>query len=228
MKNSSLKAIYKCFITAFCVFTIITAALSFPVHAQADVEKGISEKPAPYVMQEPSADPNENIVTPPAAAAASSAQYDPYRLNAGDHLRISVFGVPDLTGEFEVDRKGMVTMPLIGEIQAQGLNKIELQNKITQTLIAGEYFNDPKVTVDVIALQPFYILGEVNTPGSYPYVADLDIFKAIAIAGGYTPRAAKDKIVIIRKVQSKKVKISAEEDTAVLPGDSIKVEQRFF
>jgi polysaccharide biosynthesis/export protein VpsN len=188
-----------------------------PFQSHADEETHKQVLPPPYVMEGNSGPEN---TAPPSN--------DPYRLNAGDHLRIYVFGVPDLTGEFQVDRKGMITMPLIGEIQAEGMNKIELQKKITQMLMAGQYFNDPKVTVEIIALQPFYILGEVNTPGSYPYVADLDVFKAIAIAGGYTPRAAKDKIIIIRKVHEDKVKINADEDTPILPGDSIKVEQRFF
>ena len=153
---------------------------------------------------------------------------DPYRLNAGDHLRIYVFGVDELTGDFRVDAKGRITMPLIGDLSSEGLDKTELQYIITKKLIDGGYFNDPKVTVEIIALKPFYILGEVKNPGSYAYEVDLDIFKAIAIAGGYTPRASKGEAIIIRKINDEKQRIKATEDTPILPGDSIKIEQRFF
>lgn len=160
--------------------------------------------------------------------ATEETPTDPYRLDPGDFLRIYIFGVDELTGDYRVDANGMITMPLIGAIEASGLNKDDLQKKITALLVEGGYFNDPKVTVEVISLKPFYILGEVRTPGSYEYQTDLDIFKAVAIAGGYTPRAAKGDITIIRKVNGEKVMIKATEDTPVLPGDSIKVDQRFF
>ncbi len=160
--------------------------------------------------------------------AAGNETNDPYRLNAGDHLRIFVFGVEDLTGDFRVDSKGKITIPLIGEITAEGLAKLELQELITKELVDGDYYTNPKVTVEIIALQPFYILGEVKNPGSYEFQPGLDIFKAIAIAGGYTPRASKGNVQIIRKVHGERVKIKANEDTPVIPGDSIKVKQRFF
>lgn len=171
--------------------------------------------------------------TPPPPVAApdtveSSSPTDPYRLDPGDFLRVYIFGVEELSGDYRVDAKGVITMPLIGGIDAQGLNKDELQQKITSLLVEDGYYNDPKVTVEVLSLKPFYILGEVRTPGSYEYQVDLDIFKAVAIAGGYTPRAAKGDITIIRKVNGEKVTIDASEDTPILPGDSIKVDQRFF
>ncbi len=153
----------------------------------------------------------------------------PYCLNAGDHLRIFVFGAEDLTGDFRVDSKGKITIPLIGEVKAEGLTKLELQKLITQKLIDGDYYNNPKVTVAITALQPFYILGEVKKPGSYEYQPELNVFKAIATAGGYTPRASKGNVIIIRKVHGEKVKIKANEDTPIIPGDSIKViKRRFF
>lgn len=210
----------------FIVLTVFFSTISNTV--LADDETQVSK---PYVMHENQSAPSaseEKTTAKTTEHTTTSSPNDPSRLNAGDHLRIYVFGVPDLTGEFEVDTKGMITMPLIGEIKAEGLDKNELQNTISKLLINGQYFNDPKVTVEIIALQPFYILGEVNSPGSYPYVADLDVFKAIAIAGGYTPRASKEKITIIRKVHNEKTKIKATEDTPLLPGDSIKVEERFF
>lgn len=151
-----------------------------------------------------------------------------YKLNVGDLLRITVYGVEELSENYRIDPAGKITIPLVGEIAAQGRAKEEVQNEIAQKLIQGGYYNDPSVTVEVLELAPFYILGEVKNPGRYPFEPALDIFKAIAIAGGYTPRAAKDKIVIIRNVNGKKVKIEASEETEILPGDSIKVKQRFF
>lgn len=151
-----------------------------------------------------------------------------YRLNIGDLLRVTVFGVTELTGSYRIDSAGAVTIPLVGELPARGRTKEDLQAEIARRLIDGGYYNSPSVTVEVLELAPFYILGEIENPGRYPYEPTLDIFKAIAIAGGYTPRAAKDKIVIIRDVNGKKTEIQADEGTQVLPGDSIKVKQRFF
>ncbi len=149
-------------------------------------------------------------------------------LQPGDQLLIYVYGDEDLSGEYRVDPQGVVTLPLIGEISTQGITKKQLEKMITDKLVHGGFYNDPKVTIDVSALQPFYILGEVKNPGSYAYTADLDVFKAIAIAGGYTPRADKEDIIITRKTNGQKARIQATEDTEILPGDSIKVEQRFF
>ena len=151
-----------------------------------------------------------------------------YELSVSDTLRITVFGVEDLTGKYGVDHNGNITMPLVGQLEAEGKKTTELEKEITNKLIEGGYYNSPNVTVEIIGLAPFYILGEVKGPGRYEYVPGLDIFKAIAIAGGYTPRAAKSKIYIIRDIDGEKTEIKATEETIVLPGDSIKVKQRFF
>lgn len=172
--------------------------------------------------------PDSEAPAPAPETIETEEEIGTYKLSSGDHLRIMVFGVDDLSGEYKVDPTGHITIPLIGQISAIGLDKKSLQNLIKYKLISGNYYKDPKVTVEIIALQPFYILGEVRNPGRYDYVDGLDIFKAIAIAGGYTPRASQDKVMIIRKVHGDKIEIKASEDTPVLPGDSIKVKQRFF
>lgn len=150
-----------------------------------------------------------------------------YTLKPGDYLRVFVFGAEDLSGEFRIDSKGEITIPLIGDIHAEGLNKLDLKSIITKKLREGEYYQNPIVTVEIIALQPFYILGEVKNPGNYEFQPDLNIFKAVAIAGGYTPRASK-KIIILRKIHGEMVEIKANELTPIRPGDSIKVKRRFF
>lgn len=188
--------------------------------AQADIEKQPTHTPAPHPQHT-----QQDIIAIPATQVPMQSVYT---LRAGDVLKVFVFGVADLTGEFKISTSGNITMPLIGEVRAAGSNKSRLEDVITAKLIDGDYFNAPKVTIDVMTLTPFYILGEVKNPGSYPYEPDLDLFKAIAIAGGYTPRAVKEKAVIIRRIGNRKVKINADELTEILPGDSIKVKQRFF
>lgn len=169
------------------------------------------------------------ITAEPAESQTPALTTEPaYRLNVGDLLRITVYGVEDLSNAYRIDSTGSVTVPLVGEIPARGRLKEEIQAEIAKRLIDGGYYNSPSVTVEIMELAPFYILGEVNKPGRYPYEPGLDVIKAIATAGGHTPRAAKDKIVIIRDVNGQKTEIDAREDTEVLPGDSIKVKQRFF
>lgn len=160
----------------------------------------------------------ENIITP----------FIGNTLNTGDTIEIRVYGDNDLSGSYTIDPRGIITIPLIGDIQAAGLSKIQLQNVISQTLQTNGFLENPYVTVTLSKLQPFYILGEIRTPGQYEYTPNLDVFKAIATAGGYTPRASKNKIYITRIINGQKVKMHADEHTDLMPGDSIVIEQRFF
>lgn len=149
-------------------------------------------------------------------------------LSAGDTVDIAVYGEDELSGSYLLDSRGVMTVPLVGEIRAAGLSKTQLQNIIASSLKSGGFLERPYVTATISRLQPIYILGEVRTPGQYDYEPTLDVFKAIALAGGYTPRAAKNKIFITRLQNGKKVEISADEHTDLLPGDSILIKQRFF
>ncbi len=207
------------YIPLFFLFAIFLTSASIPAQAEESIEikEDIhTEEPeiinwrAPRLKESPNAETNS------------------YLLNPGDRLKMTVFGVEDLSGEFEIDRNGQITVPPIGEIDAAGRTKIDLQQEITDRLIEQKYFKNPNITVEIIALKPFYILGEVKSPGSYNYVPSLDVFKAVALAGGYTPRASKGRTMIIREVNGQKQYIRAAEETEILPGDSIKVKQRFF
>lgn len=201
------------FLKKYAFFAFLFAAFFWEApYAKADIEKSYHQ------AEETIAVLRDDSISNPFAEA----------LHAGDEIKLYVFGVDDLTGNFKIDTSGHLTLPLIGEIKAEGLSKRDLEYNITKKLIEGQYYNDPKVTIEVVALQPFFILGEVKNPGSYPFMSDLDVFKAIATAGGYTPRAKKGKVTIIRKVDGKKTKIEAEEMDSIQPGDSIKVDQRFF
>lgn len=161
------------------------------------------------------------------ALAQSSLQY---KLGPGDNLRVSVFGEEELSGEFEVDGNGRISMPLIGVVDLQDRTLREAEAQIVAMLLDG-YLRNPKVSVDVLNYRPFYILGEVNEPGSYPYRAGMTVLNAVVLAGGYSPRADEDDITIQRGPEA------ADPDgegqpvkptTIVLPGDIVRVKERFF
>jgi|GEM_PF-485451 len=165
---------------------------------------------------------NANLTTHSYAPAERS-----FTLSPGDVLQIKVFGDEDFSSEYKVDRRGIITMPLIGEVNTVGMTSGTLQKVVERKLAAG-YLVNPRVSVEITSFRPFYILGEVQNPGSYPYSPSLDVFKAIALAGGTTPRAVKDEFIIMRDVGAEKRRFEATEDTPVHPGDSIRVKERFF
>lgn len=150
-----------------------------------------------------------------------------YRLDSGDKVRVTVFGHEDLSGEFEIDGEGGLSLPLIQRVAAKGLTIPELEQAITGKL-KPDYLKDPRVSIEVLNYRPFYILGEVQMPGSYPYVNGMTVIKAAAIAGGFTLRAKKDNFLITRARDSDRKKREATGTTPVLPGDVIEVQQRLF
>ncbi|SMF21272.1 polysaccharide export outer membrane protein [Tistlia consotensis] len=150
-----------------------------------------------------------------------------YRLDTGDKLRVTVFDEEDLSGEFEVNSTGVISLPLIGEVKAEGRTLSELEQAIVAKLLNG-YLKNPRVSIEVLNYRPFYILGEVNNPGSYPYVSGMTVLNAVALAGGYTYRARKDRILIQRNGADKDSATVVGERAAVLPGDIITVDERFF
>jgi len=160
------------------------------------------------------------------AATASAQDNAPaYRLDSGDKIKITVFGHEDLSGEFEVDPSGKVSMPLIQYVQAQGLTPQEFESEIVGAL-RPDYLKNPTVTVEVLTSRPFYILGEVEEPGSYDYVSGLTILESVALAGGFTYRAKQKKMTIVRATDPEKRKIPATVETRVLPGDVIEIPER--
>lgn len=150
-----------------------------------------------------------------------------YRLGSGDEVRVNVFGEDDLSGQFRIDGSGDMALPLIGVVSARGLTLRELERRIERKLVDG-YLVNPKVSIEVLNFRPFYILGEVNRPGSYPYVSGMRIVNAVALAGGYTYRAKEDRLLIIRAGKGESEPSPATPQTAVLPGDIIRVPERFF
>ncbi len=168
---------------------------------------------------------------PPASTVAvplsSTGEPIGYTLGTGDRVRVTVFGEPDLSGEFEIDATGKISMPLVGDIKIGGLPMRDAEKAIAQTLAQG-YLANPRVNVEVLNYRPFYIIGEVNAPGSYPYINGMSVLTAVAVAGGYTYRAREDRVVITRANDPQRREARAAPDTPVLPGDIIKVPERFF
>ena len=150
-----------------------------------------------------------------------------YTLNSGDQIEVTVYGHEDLSGEFEVNSEGSVDLPLIDEVTAAGRTVEELEAAIIDKL-KPDYLRNPSVTVEVLSYRPIFILGEVKTPGAYPYSKGMTVVNAVALAGGYTYRARTKAIVITRRVDEAKNEIEANADTVILPGDVIEVPERYF
>jgi polysaccharide biosynthesis/export protein VpsN len=163
-----------------------------------------------------------------AATTGGESGVEGYRLGAGDRVRVTVFRHVDLSGEFQLDGEGFFAMPLVGEIQGGGLNSRQLESEIEKRLKDGGYLVNPQVGIEVLNYRPFYIIGEVNNPGSYQYVNGMTVINAVALAGGFTYRADQDDIVINRGGSHGPEVEDVLLDTEVLPGDIINVTERFF
>lgn len=170
------------------------------------------------------------MIAPPAARAAESeaGQAPVYILDKGDKLKVLVFGEEDLSGEFTVDTLGAVSLPLVGQLVVGGMGVREVEAAVQQRLSDG-YLRNPRVSVQVLNYRPFYILGEVVKPGAYPYADGMRVNNAVAVGGGFTYRAKESGITITRTARSgEKAEFKAQIDTFILPGDVIKVDERFF
>ena len=149
-----------------------------------------------------------------------------YTMDSGDRLRVVVFRHEDLSGEFLVDGTGTFSMPLIGNVDAVGLTARQLEERIAERLRDG-YLVDPQVSIEVLNFRPFFILGEVNQAGQFPYASGMTVLNAVALAGGFTFRAKEDAITVQRG-GSNSPEVVVTPDTAILPGDIVRVPERFF
>jgi polysaccharide biosynthesis/export protein len=151
----------------------------------------------------------------------------PYTLASGDKLRVIVFGQDNLSNVYPVDGSGHVSMPLIGTVQARGLTTKEFERSIGERLRNG-FLREPQVTVDVETYRPFFILGEVVTSGQYAYVNGMTVQTAVAIAGGFSPRAYQSGADLTRQYSGQPYTASVPITTSVRPGDTIVIRERFF
>jgi protein involved in polysaccharide export with SLBB domain len=162
-----------------------------------------------------------------ASRPSTESAIQDYRLGAGDKVRVTVYGENELGGEFAVDGGGYIRLPLIGEVKAAGLSARNVETEVEKQLKDG-YLVAPRVNVEVTAYRPFYILGEVNRPGPYPYVNGMTVLNAVALAGGYTYRANEKVGVIRRNGQSKEERLPLDQTIKIYPDDIITVKERFF
>jgi polysaccharide biosynthesis/export protein len=151
----------------------------------------------------------------------------PYRLASGDRLRVIVFGQDNLSNSFSVDGSGNVSLPLIGLVRASGLTTAEFARDVEARLRNG-FLREPRVSIEVEAFRPFFVLGEVTTSGQYPFINGMTVQNAIAVAGGYTPRGFHGDVDITRVVDGRPITFAAPQTFPVRPGDTIAVRERFF
>ena len=162
------------------------------------------------------------------ASAPPPVVHDPaYRLDAGDRLRIVVYGQEGLTNTYLVGAGGSITMPLIGAVAARGRTPAELSAAIAARLRNG-YIRQPYVAAEVEAYRPFFILGEVAAPGQYPFVPNMTVESAVAIAGGFSPRAKRDPSPSPTPMPAAPSVSSCPTATSLNPGDTILIGERWF
>jgi polysaccharide biosynthesis/export protein len=166
--------------------------------------------------------------TPAAYAAAPAPKHDAaYHLDAGDKLRVVVYGQEGLTNTYAIDAGGSITLPLIGAVPARGRTPAGLASDIAGKLRHG-YIRDPSVAVEIESYRPFFILGEVAAPGQYPYVPNMSIESAVAIAGGFSPRARRDVVTLTHSDSSGSTRMLVPTGSALGPGDTVLVSERWF
>lgn len=167
------------------------------------------------------------LAAPLYAIAQTSAPPLDYTLGSGDTITISVYDEPDLSVEARLSESGVLSYPFIGKLKVVGLTVGELQNSIANGL-RGDYLVDPKVRVNVVEYRPFYITGEVQKPGGYPYQAGLTVEKAVSLAAGFTERANKRSILVLSEDAHNNKPRKASLGSQIRPGDIITIEESFF
>ena len=151
----------------------------------------------------------------------------PYVLSSGDKMRVLVYGQENLSNIYTIDGAGQISMPLVGGVPASGLTTAELEQEVSRRLQNG-YIREPNVSIEVEQYRPFFVLGEVNQSGQFPYVNGLTAQTAVAIAGGYTPRADRGEVEITRQVAGRLVTGHVPASYPLRPGDTILVKERWF
>ncbi len=163
----------------------------------------------------------------PAPGLAPPAIEGGYTLDSGDRLRIVVFGQDGLTNSYVVGAGGTIDMPLIGSVVARGVSTDQLAARISERLRNG-FIREPHVAVEIESYRPFFILGEVTQPGQYPYVANMTAETAVAIAGGFTPRALRKSVILNRNYLGRQVRMAVPLTFPLRPGDTLNVQERWF
>jgi polysaccharide export outer membrane protein len=189
----------------------------------ADLDSIMYSRSAAFIPSEPAVLPVPAAVLPGPAPGGD----EPYTLDSGDRLRIVVFGQDGLSNTYIVDASGKITMPLIGAVSARGCTTGQLARAIAERLRNG-FVREPHVAIEVESYRPFFILGEVLAPGQYPYVPNMTVETAVAIAGGFTPRAYRYDFVVSRSSMGVTARQKVPLIAPVRPGDTVTVSERWF
>ena len=212
------------------LLSLLVVALAASGCMRRSPPRAITAEPT-VVMAEPLPEAPPMMAAPPMAAAPVMVEgpipEPPYMLDSGDKLRVVVFGQENLSNSYSVDAGGFITMPLIGAVPARDRTTAALAGAIAAKLRNG-YVREPHVAVEIEAYRPFFILGEVTAPGQYPYVANMTIETAVAIAGGFTPRAFKKRVELSRPVDGQFYRGKVPLAFQLRPGDTIIVAERWF
>jgi len=200
-----------------------TPGYAYPPAATAPVATAPAGTSSGGLYMSASGAPRSAAVAVPTANPISQS----YTLDAGDRLRVVVFGQDGLTNSYAVDASGHIAMPLIGTVMAKGLTTDQLAASIAAKLRDG-FVREPHVAVEVEAYRPFFILGEVTQPGQYPYVANMTAETAVAIAGGFTPRASRQSVVLTRNYNGQPTRMAVPLTYPLRPGDTVSVQERWF
>jgi polysaccharide export outer membrane protein len=163
----------------------------------------------------------ENLPPPPSEA------YSTYELAPGDRIKIDIYNQPDLSGEFTLDDNGRFSMPLIGTVEATDLNPGELEDLLVSKF-RPDYLVNPRIFIQVLSSRVYYLIGEVLGRGAFPYKANMTYLVAIVNTGGYTYRAKKDVVYVIRGDDPEQVEIKLSVEEKVQPGDIIRIAERLF
>jgi len=164
------------------------------------------------------------------AVAGETEEVSSYTLNTGDHVQVTVFEEPDLSISAVLDDTGSISYPLLGELKVSGLTLRQLETMITEGL-RGRFLINPRVNVSIKEYRPFFVRGEVASPGGYPFKPGLTVEKAVSLAGGFTSRASKTKFYIVSDDDAEgngEVRKAATLATRIRPGDVINIEESFF
>jgi polysaccharide biosynthesis/export protein len=163
---------------------------------------------------------------PPVQSDNASSQ--DYRLGAGDRIKIFVYGLDPINNEYSIGDDGTITLPFVQTIRVSGRTLTEVQHEIEGKLSAQQILRNPVVNIQHVALRPFYIMGEVQKPGEYAFRPGTTVMSAVAMAGGFTYRASKSKVLITRMINGHPVTGSARQNDIIMPGDRITVSERWF
>ncbi|MDQ0454056.1 polysaccharide biosynthesis/export family protein [Rhizobium paknamense] len=163
----------------------------------------------------------------PAPKVFNEATIQPYRLDSGDRLRVTVFEQASLTNTYTVDQAGYIAFPLVGQVAARGLTLPQLENALAQKLRQG-YLRNPDVSIEVDRYRSIFVMGEVGQPGQYSYVPGMTVLNAVAVAGGFTSRANQRDVDVTRKVNGTIATGRVPVTDPILAGDTLYVRERLF